>query len=189
MALGESFDVLGFQWFQIYFTENLGMAFGIEFGNGWGKLFLSLFRLLAISAMGLYIYRLIQQKSSYIVLSSLAFIFAGALGNLLDSAVYGLLFSESTGMRIATFLPVDGGYTSFLHGKVVDMFYFPIIDTTFPNWLPFWGGKPFRFFQFIFNFADASVFVGTALIIIFRKHFFLVEPSPNKAIVSSPSNL
>lgn len=175
MTLGESFDVFGWKWFQIYFTENLGMAFGIEFGNGWGKLLLSLFRIIAVSAIGYAIYGLIKRKASYLVLCSIALIFAGAFGNIIDSAVYGLIFSESTGMRVATFMPEQGGYAGFLRGEVVDMLYFPLIDTTLPEWLPIWGGKPFRFFQAIFNIADAAICIGVAIVLIFHKRFFANE--------------
>ena len=167
MSLGESFNVLGLDWFQIYFTENIGMAFGIEFGDGWGKLALSLFRIATVSVIAYIIHSLIQQKVSYIVLASISLIFAGAVGNIIDSAVYGLLFSKSTSLQVATFMPVEGGYAPMLHGKVVDMFYFPLIDTTLPDWIPFWGGQQFRFFQAIFNVADAAICTGVGIIILF----------------------
>jgi len=184
MTLGESFNVLGLSWFKIYFTENVGMAFGIEFGNGLGKLLLSLFRLLAVSGIGYMIYSLAKSKASYLVLASVALIFAGAFGNIIDSIFYGVLFSESTAFQIATFMPAEGGYAPVLYGKVVDMFYFPLIDTTLPNWLPIWGGERFRFFQAIFNVADAAICIGVGIIILFYRHFFTAEwegdPSPQK---------
>ncbi len=175
MTLGESYFVFGQEWFQIYFTENLGMAFGIEFGNGIGKLLLSLFRIAAVSAIGYLIYNLIRKEAPYIILTSITLIFAGAFGNIIDSAFYGVLFSDSTGMRAATFLPAEGGYAPFLYGKVVDMFYFPLIDTELPEWLPIWGGERFRFFQAIFNVADSAICIGVGIIFVFYKQFFAAD--------------
>lgn len=171
MYLGQSFNMFGLDWFQIYFTENVGMAFGIEFGQGWGKLMLSLFRILAITGIGVYLYLLIKRKESYILLTSIALIFSGALGNILDSAFYGLFFTQSTPFEIAQYNPTEG-YANFLYGRVVDMFYFPLIDTTWPEWMPWLGGSRLRFFQAIFNVADSAVFVGVCLILIFYKRFF-----------------
>ena len=171
MSLYESFNVMGWDWFQIYFTENIGMAFGIEFGDGRGKLALSLFRIATVSVIAYIIHGLVKQKVSYMVLASISLIFAGAVGNIIDSAIYGVLFSESTSLQTATFMPADGGYAPMLHGKVVDMFYFPLIDTTLPNWVPFWGGQQFRFFQAIFNVADAAICTGVGIIIVFYKQF------------------
>jgi len=185
MALGESFNVFGWEWFQIYFTENLGMAFGIEFGNGWGKLLLSIFRIVAVTGIGYMIYSLIQKKASYLVLCSIALIFAGAFGNIIDSAVYGLIFSESTGMRVATFMPEQGGYAGFLRGEVVDMLYFPLIDTTLPEWFPIWGGEPFRFFQAIFNIADAAICTGVGIVLLFHKRFFATEDELENSVASN----
>jgi signal peptidase II len=176
MPLGDSYDVFGWSWFQIHFIENPGMAFGIEWGGNMGKLGLSLFRIGAISVIGYLLVKLIRQKASMLVLTSIALIFAGAVGNILDSVFYGLLFSRSTLLEAATFLPPDGGYTGILYGKVVDMLYFPLIDTTWPAWVPFLGTKPLKFFEFIFNVADASVFCGTAMVFIFYKHFFSPPP-------------
>ncbi len=172
MPLDDFFPVLGLDWFHIHFIENPGMAFGIEWGGDYGKLALSLFRIVAISFIGVMLFRLVRQQASYIVLTSITLIFAGAVGNILDSVFYGVLFSESTSLQAATFLPDGGGYAGVLYGRVVDMFYFPLIDTTFPTWFPFWGGRPLRFFEFIFNIADAAVFIGTAIIFVFYKHFF-----------------
>lgn len=174
MYLGESFNMFGLDWFQIYFTENVGMAFGIEFGQGWGKLMLSLFRIVAITGIAVYLYILIKRKESYILLTSIALIFSGALGNILDSAFYGLYFTESTPFDIAIYKPAEG-YAGFLYGRVVDMFYFPLIDTTWPEWMPWIGGSRLRFFQAIFNVADSAVFVGVCLILIFYKRFFSEE--------------
>lgn len=172
MALDDYFPVLGQDWFHIHFIENPGMAFGIEWGGAYGKLALSLFRIVAISFIGVMLVRLVRQNASYIVLTSITLIFAGAVGNILDSVFYGIVFSESTSLEVATFMPEGGGYAPVLYGRVVDMFYFPLIDSTFPEWFPFWGGRPLRFFEFIFNIADAAVFIGTAIIFVFYKHFF-----------------
>ncbi|MDR0976252.1 MAG: lipoprotein signal peptidase [Prevotellaceae bacterium] len=159
----ESIRVAG-EWFYIYFTENAGMAFGLEI---FGKLFLTLFRIAAVSAIGWYLVKIIRHnaKTGYIVCVSL--ILAGALGNIIDSVFYGVLFSESTHAQLATFLPAGGGYGSLFYGKVVDMFYFPIIDTHWPQWLPVIGGDKFIFFSPIFNFADASISCGMIALLLF----------------------
>lgn len=175
MPLGDYFEVLGLSWFRIHFIENPGMAFGIEWGGAYGKLALSLFRIGAIGLIGFMLFKLVRQKAAYVVLVSISLIFAGALGNILDSIFYGVCFSASTPIEVASFMPTDGGYADVLHGKVVDMFYFPLIDTILPEWVPFWGGQPFRFFEFIFNIADSAVFIGTMLIFIFYKQFFTKE--------------
>lgn len=140
-------------WFYIYFTENNGMAFGMEI---FGKLFLTLFRIVAVAAIGWYLVRIIKQglKMGYIICVSL--ILTGALGNIIDSVFYGVLFNESTHSQIASFMPEGGGYAPLFYGKVVDMFYFPIIDTNWPQWMPFVGGEHFIFFSPIFNLADGS---------------------------------
>ena len=170
MYLGQEIPVIG-NWFLIHFTENNGMAFGWELGTNWGKLALSLFRIVAIGFIIYYLIRIIKQNypTGYIV--TISMILAGAMGNLIDSAFYGMIFSQSNYYSIAQFLPPDGGYASFLHGKVVDMFYFPIIDTVLPQWIPFLGGERFIFFQPVFNFADASITVGFFILILFYKKF------------------
>ncbi|MGZ3885703.1 MAG: signal peptidase II, partial [Bacteroidia bacterium] len=137
----------------------------------YGKLILSVFRILA-SIGGIFYIRYIVKKEEHAgFIFSVSLILAGAIGNILDSAFYGLLFSESDQWNKAVFLPPGGGYASFLHGRVVDMFYFPIIDGTFPKWFPIWGGEPFQFLRHIFNFADASISVGVAIILLFQKKF------------------
>ncbi|MDE6172921.1 lipoprotein signal peptidase [uncultured Bacteroides sp.] len=155
-------------WFYIYFTENNGMAFGMEI---FGKLFLSLFRIVAVTAIGWYLARIIKQglKTGYIVCISL--ILTGALGNIIDSMFYGVLFSESTHSQIASFMPEGGGYASFFYGKVVDMFYFPIIETNWPQWMPFVGGEHFIFFSPIFNFADAAISCGIIALLLFYSKY------------------
>lgn len=169
MVLGQEFKVT--DWFFIHFTENNGMAFGLELGGSTGKLILSIFRIIAIGAIGWYLYKIIKDKVPTGLVISIAMIFAGALGNLIDSAFYGLLFNESY-YQVAQFLPQEGGYAGFLHGKVVDMLYFPLIEGHFPSWFPFWGGEEFLFFRPVFNIADSSITVGVAIILIFQKKFF-----------------
>lgn len=181
MPLGDYFEILGLSWFRIHFIENPGMAFGIEWGGSYGKLALSLFRIIAISCIGYMLYKLVKEKASWIVLTSISLIFAGAIGNILDSVLYGIIFSESTSIEVATFMPESGGYAPMLYGKVVDMFYFPLIDSTWPEWVPFFGGQPLQFFEYIFNIADSAVFIGTSIIFIFFKHFFPEKEQENEA--------
>jgi signal peptidase II len=151
-------------WFYIYFTENNGMAFGMEI---FGKFFLTAFRIIAVGLIGWYIHRIVKCgfKTGYIVCFSL--IFAGALGNTIDSIFYGIIFNESTSSQIAAFMPEGGGYSTWLYGKVVDMFYFPIIDTNWPAWMPFVGNEHFVFFSPIFNFADAALSCSIIALLIF----------------------
>ena len=155
-------------WFYIYFTENNGMAFGMEF---FGKLFLSTFRIVAVILIAWYLYRIIKQnlKTGYIVCISL--ILAGALGNIIDSVFYGVLFSKSTTTQIASFMPEEGGYSTWLHGMVVDMFYFPIVEWNWPMWMPWIGGDSFTFFSPIFNFADASISCGIIALLLFYSKY------------------
>ncbi len=168
--LGEEVHVAG-NWFIIHFTENNGMAYGMEFGGKFGKLFLSTFRIVAVGGIGYYLWTLTKKNEDKLYIFCIALIFAGALGNIIDSAFYGVLFSDSN-FDIARFMPEEGGYSTLLHGKVVDMFYFPIVETHFPAWFPFWGTEDFVFFRPVFNFADASISVGVAIIILFQKRFF-----------------
>jgi len=171
MVIGDEYHVFG-NWFIIHFTENNGMAFGMEFWGRTGKLFLSLFRIVAISAIGYFLFKLIKENAKTGFVIGISMIMAGAVGNLLDSAFYGLVFSDSL-TEVARFLPNGGGYASFLHGRVVDMLYFPIINTSYPSWLPFVGGKPFIFFSPVFNIADSAITTGVFYLLIFeRKHLF-----------------
>ena len=170
---GESRPVLG-SWFQLYFIENEGMAYGWKLGGQWGKVMLTLFRLVAVILGFFYIKKIIEKKypSGYII--CIALIFAGALGNLIDSLFYGMIFDNSSALsyNVAKIFPAHG-YAGFMHGRVVDMLYFPIIDhANLPEWIPFIGGKQFSFFNYIFIIADASVSVGVITIIVFRKRFF-----------------
>lgn len=172
--LGEEVHVIP-DWFIIHFTENNGMAYGMEFGGNFGKLFLSVFRIAAVGVIGWYLWTLAKQNEDKLYITCIALIFAGAVGNILDSAFYGIIFSDSN-YEVARFMPEEGGYSSFLHGKVVDMFYFPIVKGHFPAWFPFWGTEDFVFFRPVFNFADASISVGVAMIIFFQKRFFSKKP-------------
>lgn len=166
MYLHESFSVCG-DWFYIYFTENKGMAFGMEFG---GKLFLTCFRLVAVSLLGYYLYRIIRNTKfpvGYIV--SIALVFAGAMGNIIDSLFYGEIFTHSMG-RVASLVPFGEGYGDFLYGAVVDMFYFPLFSFDWPAWMPFVGGEHFIFFSPIFNFADACISCSIVSILLFYRN-------------------
>lgn len=167
-------------WCIIHFTENPGMAFGFEFGGEFGKLTLSIFRILACVAGAVYIRHIIRTKEHPGFIFSVSLILAGAMGNILDSAFYGLIFDKGTMLNpdFQEYLPYDGvaqltthGYAPSMYGCVVDMFYFPIINGHFPDWFPIWGGEDFQFFRPIFNFADASISCGVIIIILFQKKF------------------
>jgi signal peptidase II len=170
MTLGQEYHIFG-NWFIIHFTENEGMAFGMQFAGKYGKLILSVFRIIAIGAIGWYLYTLTKTKAAKLLIISFALIMAGAIGNLLDSAFYGLLFNESSYFQPASFMSADGGYAGFLYGKVVDMFYFPIIHGHFPGWFPFWGGEDFLFFRPVFNIADSSITIGVTLMFVYQFWF------------------
>ena len=171
MTLGQEINVAG-NWFILHFTENEGMAFGLTFGGAAGKLILSIFRIIAVIFIGYYIYRLRKRSPHPGLIISFSLIMAGALGNIIDSAFYGIIFNQSSYHTVATMFPPEGGYNSFLHGKVVDMLYFPVIETIMPEWVPFWGGEQFIFFRPVFNIADSSITTGVFLLLIFQKKFF-----------------
>jgi signal peptidase II len=171
MMIGQEYQVLG-NWFLLHFTENEGMAFGMQIGGEFGKLLLSIFRIIAVAAIGYYLFHLVKKKAHFGLIFSISLILAGALGNIIDSAFYGMLFSQSSYHTVATFLPEGGGYSSFLHGKVVDMLYFPIIRGNFPDWLPVWGGQDFIFFRPVFNIADSCITIGVFLLLICQRRFF-----------------
>ncbi len=163
--IGEEISLIG-NWAKLHFIENEGMAFGMSFGGEFGKLALTLFRIIASVLIFIYLRKIIDKKESKLNIYSISLIFAGAVGNIIDSIFYGIVFSESTYFSIAEIFPSNGGYGTLLHGKVVDMFYFPIINTSFPTWMPFIGGEPFTFFNAIFNIADISISVGVGLLVI-----------------------
>jgi len=167
--LGEETQI--FDWFIIHFTENNGMAFGMEFGGYTGKKILTLFRIIVVGIGIKYIFNLTKAGFTNGSSIALGLIIGGAIGNIIDSSFYGMIFNESY-HNIASFMPEKGGYSSLLHGKVVDMFYFPLINSHFPNWLPIWGGEHFIFFRPVFNIADAGISIGIFMILLFyRKEF------------------
>ncbi len=167
MYLGQEYHIAG-NWFIIHFTENNGMAFGMEL---FGKKFLSLFRIVVMFGLGWYVMKLIKEKANPIYITAMSLIFAGATGNIIDSIFYGKIFSSSE-YQVAALFPPDGGYAGWLHGKVVDMFYFPLIESHFPDWFPVWGGEEFVFFRPVFNIADSAITAGVCLIILFNRTIF-----------------
>jgi signal peptidase II len=169
MMLGQEHRIA--DWFIIHFTENNGMAFGLEIEGEFGKLSLTLFRMAALLAIGYYLFRSARKNSNPKLITSLSLIFAGAMGNIIDSVFYGKIFSSSA-YQVASLFPGEGGYASWLHGKVVDMFYFPLIQTTLPAWVPFWGGEYVIFFRPVFNIADASISIGVMVMLLFQKQIF-----------------
>ena len=172
MSIGESIHVFG-DWFQILFVENEGMAFGMKFGGDIGKYILTFFRVILFGAIWFWVFKLIKKKGTPTgVVVGLTLIAAGALGNIIDCICYGQIFSESTYTQVAEF---GGKYAPIMLGKVVDMFYLPIIDTVLPQWLPWVGGEPFLFFSPVFNFADSCVSVGAMYLIFFHYKFFSSE--------------
>jgi signal peptidase II len=167
MYLGQEFNVLG-NWFIIHFTENNGMAFGMEFGGELGKLALSVFRIIAVGGIGYGLIHLIKNKYNRGLIMNVAFIFAGALGNIIDSVAYGLIY----------------GYEKLFHGRVVDMLYFPLLEGHFPAWFPVWGGEEFIFFRPVFNLADASISVGVIFILLYQKRYFKEDIKPEASLNS-----
>lgn len=175
MRSGDEFAYIG-QWARIHFVENEGMAFGVSFGAGMGKFLLTFFRIIAVGFISYYLSQQIKdKKSSKGFVFALSLILVGAVGNIIDSIFYGHIFSGSEG-QIATLFPAGGGYSSWFHGRVVDMFYFPMYRGILPQWIPFFGGKFFEFFQFIFNVADACITIGVTIILLFQKKFFYGLP-------------
>lgn len=205
-VLSEEIKVLGLDWFRIHFLENNGMAWGKEFGGRSGKLFLTLFRLVAIAGIGYWLYDALKNNAHRILITAIALIFAGALGNIIDSVFYGIFFSDSY-RQVATFLPPEGGYNSLFYGKVVDMLYFPMVDTMlpdwvpsisfdFPTWLPLVGGDHFSlfenrnltFFDPVFNVADTAISTGVGLLIVFNKTIFPKKKPAVSEIIAEENN-
>ena len=172
-TLGEEHNVLG-TWFRLHFVENEGMAWGLTFGGNFGKIALTLFRLVAVIWGTFYLKNIVEKKYHPGFIICAALIYTGAFGNLIDSMFYGLIFNASDPFTTATLFPPEGGYTSFLHGKVVDMLYFPIVETYYPNWFPIadWRGQPFEFFSPVFNLADAFISTGVIVLLLFQRKFF-----------------
>ncbi len=174
MTIGQDIPVLGDK-FLIHFIENNGMAWGLEFGGDYGKLLLTLFRIVAICGIGYGLHHMIKNNYHKGFILSVALIMAGAIGNIIDSVFYGRIFSESTFYQQAELFPAGGGYASWFHGKVVDMLYFPMFEGTFPTWFPVWGGEDYLFFSPVFNIADSAISIGVFLILIFQKRYFKEE--------------
>ena len=168
--MGQEIHVFG-NWFILHFTENNGMAFGIDMPGNHGKIFLTVFRILAVIAISFYLRHLILLKSHMGLLVAISLILAGAVGNIIDSVFYGLIFEDSWG-RVASMFPEGGGYSSILQGRVVDMLYFPVIRGTWPDWVPWVGDSQLLFFRPVFNIADSSITVGVSIVLIFQKRFF-----------------
>ncbi len=181
MTIGQNIPIFG-HWFIIHFTENEGMAFGMELGGNYGKLILSLFRIIAVFLIGWWLYRVTRKEVPFGLILSISLILAGATGNIIDSVFYGKVFNESTYMQMAQAFPPEGGYATLLYGKVVDMLYFPIIETHYPSWFPFFGGEEFTFFQPVFNIADSAITTGVLVMIIFQKKFFKKEEEESPSI-------
>jgi len=179
MSYHEQIPLIG-SWFRLFFIENEGMAWGWKFGGEWGKVLLTVFRMVAVVFGVFYIRSIIRKRYHTGFIVCVSMIFAGALGNLIDSMFYGLIFEDSTRVAVAKIFPPKG-YESFLHGRVVDMLYMPIIeDKTLPSWIPVWGGERFTFFSPIFNLADASISLGVIVILLFQKKFFHKRPNEGK---------
>ena len=170
-------EVIIFDWFRIHFIENNGMAWGAEFGGKTGKLFLTIFRLFAIVGIGYWLYSSVKNNAPAILIVAISMIFAGAMGNIIDSVFYGVIF-DTPRNAVATLFASEP-YGTLFHGKVVDMLYFPIWNGNLPAWIPFYGGQPFTFFNAIFNVADASISVAVGILIFFNKSVFPKDTEGN----------
>lgn len=183
---GHVMDMAGLPWAKLYFIENEGMAWGLSFGGEWGKMLLTLFRLAAVIFGTWYLGRIVKQKYSRGFIVCAALIYAGALGNLIDSMFYGVLFTASDYSTVAQLSP-GAGYAGFLHGRVVDMLYFPMVKSAYPSWMPIVGGKPFEFFSPIFNIADAAISIGVITLLLFQKRFLHREEPQTHPTVETGS--
>lgn len=177
--LGEEIRV--FEWFRILFVENKGMAWGAQIPGEYGKLLLTVFRLIAVPFIGYWLWDSVRKNGSRILIVAISFIFAGAVGNIIDSVFYGVFFDHSYN-QVATFMPQDGGYAPLLYGHVVDMLYFPLWSGYLPEWLPFWGGDYFTFFEPVFNLADSAITAGVFLLLIFNKKAFPEDKKEEKTV-------
>jgi signal peptidase II len=188
MQLNEEFLIFGIPWARIHFIENDGMAFGLSFGGDYGKLFLSIFRLLAVGFLFYLLKNIIQSKEKTGIIVAFSLILAGALGNIIDSIFYGVIFSKSPfhGGELATLFPAEGGYAPWLMGWVVDMFYFPMFQGHFPSWFPIWPGEEYEFFRPIFNVADSAIFTGICIFLIFYRSFFSAEKKQEEKAEALP---
>jgi len=185
MYLGQEYKIAG-NWFYIHFTENNGMAFGMEFAGEYGKLFLTSFRVVAVFGILYYLIYLLKRKETHSgLIVCMSLIFAGALGNIVDSVFYGVWFNDSY-HQIASFMPESGGYSNLMYGKVVDMLYFPLMSGSYPEWLPIVGGDPFMFFRPVFNIADTAISTGVISVALFQNKLF-DKKEEEKVVVSETS--
>jgi signal peptidase II len=187
-TLNHDIALFGWSWARLYFTENEGMAFGLKLGGDYGKLILTIFRILAVFFIGYYLRLLIVKRAAWGLTISIALIFAGALGNIIDSVFYGLVFSASTYSQAAAFMPEGGGYAPLFYGKVVDMFYFPLYEGHYPDWFPLRGGEPLIFFRPVFNVADSAITVGVLSILLFQRRYFTENSMAHRGQVQHAPN-
>lgn len=181
-VLGE--EVRVFSWFRILFVENEGMAWGAKIPGTYGKLMLTLFRIVAIGGIGYWLWDSVRKNAPGVLVLCIALIFAGAMGNIIDSVFYGVIFNDSY-RQVATLFPEGGGYGTLFHGKVVDMLYFPLYHDTLPNWIPIWGGKYFTFFDPVFNIADSAISVAVGILLFFNKRAFPKHDTSGKDSLES----
>lgn len=187
----EQIPIFGQTWAYLHFVENNGAAFGLSLGGAYGKLALTTFRIITVIGLAYFIHLLLKRKEKFGLIAALSLVFAGAIGNIIDSIFYGVIFTESgfTPAGIAEIFPVGGGYSSLFHGKVVDMLYFPMIDIIWPEWVPVIGGNTFQFFRPVFNVADSSISVGMFILLIFYRDFFSGSIKPPKETISEESEI
>lgn len=187
MYYGETFGILGLNWAQIHFVENEGAAFGLSYGGDTGKLILSVFRIFMVSFLIYMIRKMIKSKEPIGFLIFFALIIAGAIGNIIDSIFYGVIFSESSphAQNVAELFPEGGGYAKVFYGKVVDMLYFPLFEFRMPESSPLWSGQVVKFFRFVFNIADSAISVGVVGILLFYRKYFTKDGTKDKAVAAT----